>query len=271
MGDNDNQDDDLFAPLVIEGDGGDADPASAPANPVVPADAAAVVTPEPDAGAGEGGDDPDLLISADGKTVPLGALKAVREENKTLKAKAAEAESLKAQLAALQAAPAQPVQPAQPQQPAQTLEDVVASLDTLEPDYGKKLAAVMQAQRTQVKLDLSQDAATREFGADVVKAAFEFFNTRPRHESEALLKERSPFHAAVAAYKRHQAMAEIGDDPAAFRARVEAEVLAKLQGGQSQPVTQKPSSPSLAGNPNLGSRATVEWTGPVPLDQILGG
>lgn len=218
-------------------------------------------------GNGEGVADPD----AGGVKVPLGALKAAREEKKGL---AAQVEALTAQVAALTAPQAAP---APAPAPVPTLGQVVGQLDPLDPEFSVKLGQVMEAQAKQVetntRLRLSREAAIREFGADEVNAAFEYFNQNPT-QSHALMADASPFHAAVAAHRKQKALAEIGDDPAAYMDRMRQSILAELQatqGGQP-PATQLVTTggASLAGQPNLGTRNTPEWSGPETLDQILG-
>lgn len=88
----------------------------------------------------------------------------------------------------------------------------------------------------------------------------------------------SPNRYAAAAqwHQRQLAQAEIGDDPAAFRAKVEAEVrekvLAELNGGQPAQQTQQrqPVMPSnLAGARNVGARGGPAWSGPPSLQDIF--
>lgn len=83
------------------------------------------------------------------------------------------------------------------------------------------------------------------------------------------------YAAAVQWHKRQQAQAEIGPDPAAYRAKVEAEILAKhgIQppaNGQQQQPTPAPVMPSnLATARNVGNRSGPAWAGPQPLESIF--
>ncbi len=77
---------------------------------------------------------------------------------------------------------------------------------------------------------------------------------------------------AVRWHQRQVAQAEIGDDPSAFKARVEAElrekILAELNGGQGQRFA--PATPSnLAGARNVGARSGPAWSGPASLIDIF--
>lgn len=83
------------------------------------------------------------------------------------------------------------------------------------------------------------------------------------------------FAAAVQWHQRQQAQAEIGDDPAAYRAKLEAELREKItaelqQGGGQQTQQRQAVMPSdLAGARNTGSRSGPAWTGPPSLQDIF--
>jgi hypothetical protein len=81
---------------------------------------------------------------------------------------------------------------------------------------------------------------------------------------------------AVRWHERQVAQAEIGDDPAAFRSRVEAElrekILAEMGGGIVGQGQQRfaPVTPSnLAGARNMGARGGPAWSGPASLTDIF--
>jgi len=87
--------------------------------------------------------------------------------------------------------------------------------------------------------------------------------------------------------KRLMALREIGDDPAAFRAKIEADIKAKIEAEKSAPPPSAqpspapaasapptpqppPPPPSLAGVTSSAPRkATAKFEGPTPLDAIL--
>lgn len=187
------------------------------------------------------------------KTVPLAALQAARDEAKTLKAKLADFDRLQQQVAHL----SQHIQ-----QPRITPDD---------PDFLPRLAQAFDGRVTGQKMEMSRFLAERDFGKDVVAEAYAYFDEHPQ-ESQALLNEVSPFHAAVDHYKRMKAAQEIGSDPDGYRARIEAEIRQKILAEQAAESVKQPSrGPSLASQPNLGSRQGAEWSGPTPLDDILRG
>jgi hypothetical protein len=77
---------------------------------------------------------------------------------------------------------------------------------------------------------------------------------------------------AVRWHQRQTARAEIGDDPAAFKARVEAElrdkILAEL-GGSGMPRFAHVTPSNLAGARNVGARNGPVWSGPATLNDIF--
>lgn len=75
---------------------------------------------------------------------------------------------------------------------------------------------------------------------------------------------------AVRWHQRQVASAEIGDDPSAFKARVEAELREKIWselGGQGRTAPVTPSN--LAGARNVGARSGPAWSGPASLTDIF--
>jgi hypothetical protein len=77
---------------------------------------------------------------------------------------------------------------------------------------------------------------------------------------------------AVRWHQRQTARAEIGNDPAAYKARVEAElrdkILAELGGAGAQRFAHLTPS-NLAGARNVGSRSGPAWSGPASLNDIF--
>lgn len=77
---------------------------------------------------------------------------------------------------------------------------------------------------------------------------------------------------AVRWHQRQTARAEIGDDPAAYKARLESElrekILGELGGAAAQRFAQLAPS-NLAGARNVGSRHGPAWSGPASLNDIF--
>lgn len=140
----------------------------------------------------------------------------------------------------------------------------------------------------------SRRLAVSEHGPEAVQGAYQAIEQKlatndPRAwaQYQAIMQSGDPWGELVNWHKRETAMAEIGNDPAAFRAKIEAEVLAKLQGSQpgqgAQPggqqqqqqpqqrgQQQQPVMPSnLAGARNAGVRTGPAWGGPASLGDIF--
>lgn len=100
---------------------------------------------------------------------------------------------------------------------------------------------------------------------DVVGVFMEAAKANPAL-SAALQNQRHPWDFAYKEGKRLTMLKEVGDDPSAYRAKIEAEVMAKLQ--QSQPQALNLPT-SLNGVRSVANRSTPTFTGPTPLDAIV--
>lgn len=126
----------------------------------------------------------------------------------------------------------------------------------------------------------AKDNAITRFTEEAVNEAEQAFvsalqdKTLDQADYQKVVSSPNRYAAAVQWHKRQLAQKEIGDDPAAYRARLEAEILAKhgltADGGAAQQ-QQKPSvMPSnLAGARNVGSRSGPAWSGPPSLEDIF--
>lgn len=78
---------------------------------------------------------------------------------------------------------------------------------------------------------------------------------------------------AVRWHERQSARAEIGDDPSAYKARLEAElreqILAELGGGGGAQRFARLAPSNLAGARNVGGRHGPAWSGPAALNDIF--
>jgi UDP-N-acetylglucosamine:LPS N-acetylglucosamine transferase len=78
---------------------------------------------------------------------------------------------------------------------------------------------------------------------------------------------------AVKWHHRQSARAEIGDDPAAYKARLEAElreqILAELGGSSGARRFAQLAPSNLAGARNVGARGGPAWSGPASLNDIF--
>ena len=96
-----------------------------------------------------------------------------------------------------------------------------------------------------------------------------------------VLNSPNRYAEAVRWHQRQVANAEIGDDPTAFKARVEAELREKILGEMGATgersdavlrtaIGRSPVTPSnLAGARNVGARRGPDWSGPASLQDIF--
>jgi hypothetical protein len=130
---------------------------------------------------------------------------------------------------------------------------------------------IEQAQH-QTRLQMSEMMARQAHGAETWEAANQWLHQNPSVVQQ-LTQSQDPCGDAVKEYKRHQAMQEIGDDPQAYRERVEAEIRERLEAEAAQASPQVPSQPvpaNFASTRNAGQRKGPSWAGPTSLEAALG-
>ncbi len=136
-------------------------------------------------------------------------------------------------------------------------------------------------QVTSTLMATAQMVAGIKYGDDKVAEAEQAFlsalQSRKLDPADYHKVANSPnrYAAAVQWHQRQLAQAEIGDDPAAYKAKLEAEVrekvLAELQQGDGQQAQQRQATmPSnFATARNVGSRAGPAWSGPASIQDIF--
>jgi hypothetical protein len=137
------------------------------------------------------------------------------------------------------------------------------------------LQQAMIAQREQMSLMF----ANEKHGAEKVAAATEALKAlqsdRAQFESvyRQIMASPHPYGALVEWHGKHQLLAEIGSDPAAYRAKIEAELRAQIQQESGQQQSAQLASPAMPSNfataRNVGSRSGPAWSGPTPLVDIF--
>jgi hypothetical protein len=136
-------------------------------------------------------------------------------------------------------------------------------------------------QINQQLLAIARDNAETRFTPETVNEAEQAFISAYQSQKldpadyQKVVSSPNRYAAAVQWFKRQQAQAEIGDDPAAFRAKVEAEILAKhgITPGEPQAAPAGRAAPvmpsNLAGARNVGARSGPVWSGPSSIDDIF--
>lgn len=138
----------------------------------------------------------------------------------------------------------------------------------------QKLTPVQQ-QMQQQREEFSLMMANEKYGAEAVQEAYRAIaseveaNPAARAHVQAIMQTPHPYGALVDWHRKRQAAAEIGDDPAAYRERLKAELLAEMQGAAPAAATPPVMPSNLAGARNVGSRSGPAWSGPQSLNDIF--
>lgn len=191
----------------------------------------------------DGGDGAPAAPQTQEQHVPLAALEAERTQRKDWKEKAIRLEEELKQLR-------QPQQHYQPQQ-----------VDPIQS---------MQQQLVNERFNTSELIVKRDHAdADQVVEVFMDAARANPALAAALQNQRHPWEFAYKEGKRLLMLKEVGDDPAAYRAKVEAEIRAQLQSqAPAQPQFNVPAS--LNGARSTAPRNAPGWTGPTAMTDILG-
>jgi hypothetical protein len=245
-----------------------AKPDTPPSAPEKPAREAKQAEPEPE-------EDIQPLAGEDNRTVTFSALEKVRNDWRS-KAAAAEA---RAELLAKQLEeakrPQAPAPPAPPQQqmpaPPDPRVDPVGAMQYL---YTQQQHMLLNE-----RLNNSEAFVRDKMGEDLDKYVAEFKDAAGKDQAlwGKLYGQPAPYQWLVKEMDRRRAQADIGDDPAAFRTRVEAELRAKWESELGQPAANgngrtSPAAgmaPSLANARSVAGRTTTAYTGPPSFDDIL--
>lgn len=235
--------------------------------------------------------DPDNAAQAaveggDGKgKVPLQAVQAERDKRKEAQI---EAETLRRELAELrgkvsvltqQRPQAQPAEKPKPKTFWESPDEFLA-----------ERTAPIRQEAVQRHFMTSRMLADDKFGVETVKEADDalgvLMQTNPNDPEVIAMQQRvqaseHPYRDLVTWHQRRKAMADIGDDPAAFRERererIRAEILAEQANpnpaptNQQQPAARTPLPTNFASARSEGPRTGAVYQGPKPLSEIVKG
>lgn len=137
--------------------------------------------------------------------------------------------------------------------------------------------------REQMLVMARQVAEIQHKPETVNEAAQAFDRARQTGQIDPVMAERimnapNPFAAAVQWHQHTSTMAEIGSDPAAYKAKlaeeIRAQVMAELQQGNPPQAADTRPAPVMPGNfatgRNVGARSGPAYSGPPRLEDILG-
>jgi hypothetical protein len=133
-------------------------------------------------------------------------------------------------------------------------------------------------ERLNERLNLSELLLRKEVGDEKVDAAIHDFQEAAKQNQSLFHKlyaQPDPYGWAFKEVEKLRVMNEIGDDPAAYKAKLLAEVEAERIGagngnGAAHPVSPAAGlPPSLATARSVAGRSSPAWTGPPSLDQLF--
>lgn len=167
----------------------------------------------------------------------------------------------------------------QPKPAAQTVPDFwEAPESAIDHRLTQAVAPIQQALAAQ-REGMSRMMAVEKHGEDAVNEAYQAIAAlkaagSPEFQAtyHQVMSSPHPYGALVAWHGKQKVMSEIGSDPAAYREKIKAELLAEMQanGGQTQALQPAPVMPSnFATARNVGSRAGPAWAGPTPIADIF--
>lgn len=180
-----------------------------------------------------------------------------------------------AELAELRAAKAPAAAPAAPAERPKIIlpnpaEDPEGYALALERNFGSR----MQQFELRTTLGLSERFAVQQHGREAFEDCKAWLGTQPESLENMFLRQPDPWGAAFAHYQREKLAEEIGDDPAAYRKRIEEEAIARYQAEQGQERRETPPASMRGSPPAPASTAraaaprdpqTGRFAGPAPL------
>ena len=138
--------------------------------------------------------------------------------------------------------------------------------------YNAYVRQEVEQQVLNARLDMSEAMARQAHGDEAVEAALEAAKAlQDKAVAQKIMHAPNPYGELMKWHQREQVMSEIGEDPQAYRQRIEAEIRAELE--QQQPAPATPSTPkpsNFATARNAGTRKGPSWGGPTSLDSALG-
>lgn len=140
--------------------------------------------------------------------------------------------------------------------------------------YQDYVQMAVQNRVDNVKLDISEEMTRTQHGDEVVDAAFSAFQQASDPAlHQQILNSRNPWGSLVKWHQGQELAREIGGDPAAYKAKVEAELRAKIEAEiatkQARDAAGK-FAPSMANVTGTGGGPKTNWTGPASLSSVLG-
>ncbi len=135
--------------------------------------------------------------------------------------------------------------------------------------YSSAMMQNMQQMAMNTRAEMSEMIARNNHGDEVVDAALAAAEASGQINN--FVGQRDPWGQLVKWHKNQQVQHEIGGDLSAYKEKLKAQIEAELKAELLAENVRTAATPSLAAEPNLGSRKAPAWSGPTSLDDILRG
>ena len=160
-----------------------------------------------------------------------------------------------------------PAQP-QPQAPDFYENPVEATRHTVAPQFEQFSQQLLAIAKDNAIVRFTEEKVNEAEGAFLKAMQSQKLDPADYHK---VVNAPNRYAAAVQWHTRQQTLAEIGDDPTAFKERIRAQVLEELKA--EPPAGGAPVAPvmpsNLAGARNVGTRSGPQWAGPPTLADIF--
>jgi len=211
-------------------------------------------------------DEPSERLDHDGKSyIPQQVLERERKRRQDWKEKAAR---LEGELAAYKAQQEQARQPQPEQMPP------LAPIDPAQDPVG--FTARLQQVLLNERLNNSEERLREKIGDEKLNEYVNEFKQLAQRDQTLfgkLYSQTNPYAWMAREVDRLRHLREVGDDPSAYRARIEAEARAKWEAeAAAKPPPVSPAAgmqPSLATARSVAGRTASTWTGEPSLEEVL--
>ena len=152
-----------------------------------------------------------------------------------------------------------------------TKPEPVKAPEFLDPEGSQFFQQQMAQMQAHFSAELSETKARAKFGDDHIDEAIQA--ATQAGVVDQFKGQPDAWGKLGAWHKQQKVVSEIGDDPAAYKEKLRAELLqeikSELAAEQVKTAAGQP-APSLANVQGTGNAARPKWGGPKPLDDILG-
>lgn len=140
-------------------------------------------------------------------------------------------------------------------------------------EFAKHVVSKSEKAALNSRLDMSEQMAVDQYGAEKVKEAYEALKAAQDPAThQKILNEKHPYAALVKWHSQSKVINEIGDDPEAWK-KAQRDIIRKELLAETEAETKKATAgktvPSIAETFGTGGGQKSTYTGPTPLEDIF--